>query len=366
MPSDFPIPETRVLAIASHVVYGYVGNTMATFVMQSLGAEVAALNTVHFSNHTGYGQTKGTKTTADEIVSIYSGLQQSHLTDFDMMLTGYAPSAEAVSAVGQIAKDLKKKAQGKPGSFFWVLDPVMGDEGRLYVSPQVPPAYQALLPHADLILPNQFEAETLSSIKITSLASLHRAISYLHTEYQIPHVLVTSISLPSPPGMLTVVGSTSTSDGRPRLFVLRVPELPVHFNGTGDMLAALVVVRLREAVLEAGEAVAGAEGWRSPDDVAPTQLPLARAVEKVLSSMQMVLERTTEVYQSEMEKVDARNGVVDGVVDEEKLHRLRWSKAAEVRVVRNVECLRNPKVRFRAEALDVQGVEEGTNGHLPN
>lgn len=27
----------------------YVGNTMATFVMQSLGCEVAALNTVHFS-----------------------------------------------------------------------------------------------------------------------------------------------------------------------------------------------------------------------------------------------------------------------------------------------------------------------------
>lgn len=27
----------------------YVGNTMATFVMQALGCEVAALNTVHFS-----------------------------------------------------------------------------------------------------------------------------------------------------------------------------------------------------------------------------------------------------------------------------------------------------------------------------
>ena len=27
----------------------YVGNTMAVFVMQSMGCEVAALNTVHFS-----------------------------------------------------------------------------------------------------------------------------------------------------------------------------------------------------------------------------------------------------------------------------------------------------------------------------
>lgn len=32
-------------------VDSYVGNTMATFVMQTLGCEVAAINTVHFSTH---------------------------------------------------------------------------------------------------------------------------------------------------------------------------------------------------------------------------------------------------------------------------------------------------------------------------
>jgi pyridoxine kinase len=40
-----------------------------------------------------------------------------------------------------------------------VLDPVMGDEGKIYVSEQVVPAYKNLLKDADLILPNQFEAE---------------------------------------------------------------------------------------------------------------------------------------------------------------------------------------------------------------
>ena len=40
-----------------------------------------------------------------------------------------------------------------------VLDPVMGDQGRLYVDPGVVPVYQNLLHDADLILPNQFEAE---------------------------------------------------------------------------------------------------------------------------------------------------------------------------------------------------------------
>jgi hypothetical protein len=145
---------------------------MATFVMQALGCEVSALNTVHFStlfplldlylsfwlyflyhcrvtvlptltcphcplhalnlcsmlyytnqscpgNHTGYGQFKGTRASAQEIRDIYDGLCQSHLTDFDMLLSGYLPSAETVEAVGVIARDLRLKANNKPGSFFW-------------------------------------------------------------------------------------------------------------------------------------------------------------------------------------------------------------------------------------------------------
>lgn len=78
-----------------------------------------------------------------------------------MMLSGYIPGADAVQAVGRIAAELKEKARSRrePGSFFWVLDPVMGDHGKLYVAQDVVPAYKSLLPNADLILPNQFEAE---------------------------------------------------------------------------------------------------------------------------------------------------------------------------------------------------------------
>jgi pyridoxine kinase len=41
------------------------------------------------------------------------------LTDFDVMLSGYAPSAAAVEAVGAIGIDLQQRAEKKPGSFFW-------------------------------------------------------------------------------------------------------------------------------------------------------------------------------------------------------------------------------------------------------
>lgn len=140
-------------------MFRYVGNTMAVFVMQSLGCEVAALNTVQFSNHTGYRQFKGTRATASEISDLYTGLKQSHLDDFDMMLSGYIPGAAALEAVGSMARELKLKATMKPGSFFWILDPVMGDNGKLYVAEECIPAYKSLIRDADLIMPNQFEAE---------------------------------------------------------------------------------------------------------------------------------------------------------------------------------------------------------------
>jgi energy-converting hydrogenase Eha subunit B len=35
------------------------------------------------------------------------------------MLTGYAPSAKAVDAIGAIGRDLKLKGSTKAGSFFW-------------------------------------------------------------------------------------------------------------------------------------------------------------------------------------------------------------------------------------------------------
>jgi pyridoxine kinase len=42
---------------------------------------------------------------------------------------------------------------------FLVLDPVMGDNGQLYVQPDVIPVYKELMKFAKAITPNQFEAE---------------------------------------------------------------------------------------------------------------------------------------------------------------------------------------------------------------
>lgn len=316
-------------------------------------------------NHTGYGQIRGTRTTATEISDLFAGLQSSGLSSFDMLLTGYIPGNEAVRSVGDIARTLKASSASKPGSFFWILDPVMGDNGKLYVSEDVVPVYKELVRDADCIVPNQFEAEWLSGVKIEDMRSLVRAIDVLHRDFGVPHVVITSVSFPGNGEIdgeeksLSVIGSTRTSEGKSRIFRVRVPSLDCFFSGTGDMFAALMVVRLREAVSKQ-PSLSRVQSWISDDSVGALDLPLAKAVEKALGSMQDVLTRTMVARDRELaewEKEKTAKLVRGEVVEEsEKERHLRRTKAAEVRLVRNLDCLRDPKTVLRAEEFKVEDV----------
>ena len=94
------------------------------------------------------------------------------------------------------------------------------------------------------------------------------------------------------------------------------------------------------------------KSWLSPDEVETLDLPLAKAVEKVLASMQAVLEKTKAARDRALEGMGA-SPLEQQEGDGEKRMHLKKTKAAEVRVVRNLEDLREPKVMFKAEALDL-------------
>ncbi|EGX91788.1 pyridoxine kinase [Cordyceps militaris CM01] len=318
------VPPTRVLAVASHE-----------------GKKRSSRG-----NHTGYRHWTGTKATAQEISDLYRGLKDNYINDFDMMLSGYIPGAEGVLAVGEIAKELKAANEQQPGHFFWVLDPVMGDNGNLYVAADVVPAYKSLLAYADLIIPNQFEAELLSGVKITDMKSLAAAIHAFHKNHRVPHVIITSVNISSPDipaGHLCVVGSTMTSTGQARLFKTVFPSIDCYFCGTGDMFGALVTVRMREAAAAAAS-VMGCASWVSGDAVAAVDLPLARATEKVLASMHEVLTHTKDAMQGVVDRTLAAMTQDERQGDKQKM--LAGKKAAELQLVRNLDCLRLPQKRI--------------------
>lgn len=186
------------------------------------------------------------------------------------------------------------------------------------------------------------------------MQTLAEAIAALHTKYRLPHIVITSVSLPAPASTLSlcVIGSTVTSTTKPRIFKVEVPAINCSFSGTGDMFAALMVVRLKEAVT-AVPGLGQTNAWLSKDDVEATELPLAKAAEKVLASMQEVLIRTKKKRDEELESFQQKSkGRYSTMQEDDKDNHLRITKAAEVRLVRNMECLRNPKLKFYAEKVD--------------
>lgn len=129
----------RVLSIQSHVVHGYVGNKCAIFPLQRLGFEVDPIMSVQFSNHTGYPVFRGQVFGGEDLRTILQGLEENELISYTHLLTGYIGSKSLLQSVAAVAQRLR---QQNP-NLVYVCDPVMGDEGKLYVSPELLEAFKA-------------------------------------------------------------------------------------------------------------------------------------------------------------------------------------------------------------------------------
>ena len=119
------------------------------------------------------------------------------------------------------------------------------------------------------------------------------------------------------------------------------------------MFAALTVVRFREAVsstkISGTQELSSMSSWLSPDDVNALDLPLAKAAEKVLASMHTILEKTKKAGDEALASQEGGALGIEG--SSEQSVYLRQTKAAEVRLVRNLDDLRHPVVQYEAEAL---------------
>ncbi|XP_036301589.1 pyridoxal kinase isoform X1 [Pipistrellus kuhlii] len=285
--------ECRVLSIQSHVVRGYVGNRAATFPLQVLGFEIDAVNSVQFSNHTGYAHWKGQVLNADELHEVYEGLKLNNVNKYDYVLTGYTRDKSFLAMVVDIVRELKQQNS----RLVYVCDPVMGDkwegEGSMYVPEDLLPVYkEKVVPVADIITPNQFEAELLTGRKIHSQEEALVVMDVLHSMGP-DTVVITSSDLSSPRGSdyLIVLGSQRIQHTIRPLISCAVPpgrpdwhpdgsvakeriRMDIHkvdavFVGTGDLFAAMLLA------------------WTHKH---PNNLKVA--CEKTVSAMHHVLQRT--------------------------------------------------------------------------
>ncbi|MFC7552476.1 pyridoxal kinase PdxY [Pseudoroseomonas wenyumeiae] len=223
----------NILSIQSWVSYGHVGNASAVFPLQRLGAEVWAVNTVQFSNHTGYGTWRGQVFGAELVRDLVQGIEdRGALPRCDAVLSGYMGDA----AIGEAVLDAVSRAKAANPHALYCCDPVIGDVGRgVFVRPGIPEFMRdRAVPAADLITPNQFELEHLTGLPVTTLAEAKAAVTALQ-ETGPRAVLVTSLQVAeTPEDQIELLAAEGGEFHR-----IRTPMLPISVNGAGDAIAAL-------------------------------------------------------------------------------------------------------------------------------
>lgn len=232
----------QILSIQSHVAFGYVGNRAAVFPLQRLGHDVIAINTVQFSNHTGYGDWTGDVFSAEHVEKILAGLEKRGvLGKIDGLLTGYLGDP----AIGEIILTTLQKLSP---SVTWLCDPVMGDVGRgFFVKDGIPQYFKSrALPHARIITPNQFELEYLAGRQIETLEDARNACREIH-EMGPETILLTSLIHSETRDDEIQMLASSKSGAQYLATTPRLPIAPAP-NGAGDCTAALFLAHNLEGL----------------------------------------------------------------------------------------------------------------------
>ena len=227
----------RVLSIQSSVAYGHVGNSAAVFPLQRLGHEVWPVLTVHFSNHTGYGEWRGPVLRPEDVADVIAGVDdRGVLAECDAVLSGY----QGDPAVGTVVLDAVERVRSQNPEAVYCCDPVMGDVGRgMFVRPGIPEFMrEEVVPRADIITPNHFELDFLAGTPTSTLDEVLAAVDVVRACGP-RDVLVTSVVEAGRSDTLDVVAVSDEG-----AWAVTTPLLPISPNGCGDVTAAVYLAHL--------------------------------------------------------------------------------------------------------------------------
>jgi pyridoxine kinase len=233
----------RVLAISSHVVHGHVGLCATVPALQWLGHEAWAVPTVVLASRPGLGRLARHAIPPPELGAMLRALEEDgSWAALDAVLLGYFPSAAAVIAAAEAVGRIRQARPGIPV----LVDPILGDAGRLYVEPSTAQALrERLLPLATIATPNLFEAQWLTGVTLSG----PEAIAGTARRLGVDTVVVTSAVETAAAISTMLVGAEAT-------IVRHAPVRPGVPNGAGDLFAGLFLGHLldkrgAEAALDA-------------------------------------------------------------------------------------------------------------------
>jgi pyridoxine kinase len=220
----------RVLAISSHVVRGHVGLDATVPGLQALGHEVWSLPTVTFASRPGLGRMARLDPAAADLAALLAALEADGCwAGLDAVLTGYFPSANTV----EVAADAVARIKSTSARVRVLVDPVLGDAGKLYVAPDTAAAIRdRLLPLADIATPNLFELGWLSG------GAADRAGIIAAARRLGPATVVVTSALETVGGVTTLLVTPVDAVEHCERGLANIP------NGAGDLFAGLLLGHL--------------------------------------------------------------------------------------------------------------------------
>lgn len=224
-------PKT-VLCIHDLPCFGRASLSVIAPVLAAMGVQPVALPTAVLSTHTG-----GLGAPAVLADPAFGPAALEHYrrlgVTFDCIYAGYlAGPAQAL---------LVEQAMEYWPTALKVVDPVLGDHGKLYagITADLVGAMYTLCCRADLILPNLTEAALLQEAPFpTEETAAEAALQLADDLTQLaPQVIVTGV----PAGRNLCCVGADRDGGH---FQVKTPYIPRPFHGTGDIFGAVLVGRL--------------------------------------------------------------------------------------------------------------------------
>ncbi|MCX7709288.1 MAG: pyridoxamine kinase [Clostridia bacterium] len=225
----------RVAAIHDLSGFGRCSLTVIIPVLSSMGVQACPLPTAVLSTHSGgFGNFLFHDLT--DCMADYSNHWKSLGIEFNCLYSGFLGSSGQIDIVAKLFNDLKTEEHQ-----LIVVDPVMGDHGRLYktYTQEMQHKMKQLVGKADIITPNLTEAYFLTEETYTEeplgtqrMKPMLRKLSDLGPET----VVITGVKTDT--GTYANLGYTRSSD---TYWKVNYDCIPAQYPGTGDIFTSVLI-----------------------------------------------------------------------------------------------------------------------------
>ena len=266
----------RVAAIHDLSCFGRCALTVIMPTLSVMGLQCIPLPTALFSTHTGGFHDMHFVDLSDSMEGIADHFETIPLS-FDAIYSGFLGSARQIGIVSDFI-DRFRSGEGKHARV--LVDPVMGDDGRLYstYTEELQAGMRRLCEKADIITPNLTEACFLTGTpwRDTTVMTAAEAEAFAGelarkmSDFGASQIVITGIPCGDDIGTYGL-DVTKETDGT---FFHRAVRQPKSFPGTGDIFASVLLGALmrgddlytatRAAVDFVGEVIAYSQNCGEP------------------------------------------------------------------------------------------------------